>query len=511
MRRVGKQLALLLAVIIAVTIITPMHAEASSANPGINSAGAVVIDFETGNVIFGHNEAIQRVPASMVKMIAVYVVFDAIRDGQATMDTEIRISQHVHELSVHPGWSNVRLEVGATHTVRELLEIVIVRSANGATAALGEGIFGSDSALVRAMNAKASQLNIRAHFADSFGISAQNRISPLALAWFMQSMLVEHPEILEFTSMRNVSWQGGDALINTNHLLTRFDGADGLKTGFTSAAMFCVIGTAERGGRRMITVIMGNQTGGGRFDDAETLLSWGFANAMRINTAIGEPRRPITRLGANASLPQQPQQDTQQETPQDTQLVEPQPDIDIDINFSDYDISGVQTNQTPQVQIPQIQTPQATGLAVPSQASLILNGVTKPISAYLIGGSHYFKLRDIAYLLNGTDRQFEVEWNSSANAIHLLSGIQYTPLGGEMVLSQPGNRPFRTTPSMLFFDGHQHSFNAFLIDGNNFFMLRDLASLIGFTVDWIDATRTVTINTTTPSETPQVMDYFDAA
>jgi len=445
-----KQVAILIAVVIVITIAAPITAAATQvAAPQISSPGAVVIDFETGTPLFERNARNQRVPASMIKMIAVYAVFDAIEEGLTTMDSRIRISPHVRELSTRAGWSNVPLRQGETYSVRELLEIVIVRSANGATAALGEGIFGSDEALVARMNEIAREHNIRATFADSFGISAENRISPLALAWLIRHLIMDHPQVLEFTSMRTVSFRGADPLLNTNHLLTRFAGADGLKTGFTNAAGFCLIGTAVRDGRRLITVTMGN-TMETRFPDTEALLEWGFANVDRI---VGPP---------NQNQPEPPINEP------DPPISEPEPPI---------------------AQLPQ------EGLANPSAANLILDGLAMPLSAYLIGDSHYFKLRDIAYLLNSTTRQFEVTWDSASNAIRLTTGMRYTPDGSELSLAVAGQRPFRTTPSILYLDGVSHSFSAFLIDGNNFFRLRELSDLIGFEVQWIGETRTVIINT----------------
>jgi len=469
MKRFSKQFAIILTLVIAVSLFMPIHAAASTvADPVIFSRGAVVIDFETGTPLFEHNARTQRVPASMIKMVAVHVVLDAVRDGLTTMDSRIVISQNIADLSRTPGWANIALNAGDSHTVRELLEIVVVRSANAATSALGEGIFGSEEALVYRMNEKARELNIRATFADSFGISPNNRISPLALAWMMRYLIMDHPHVLEFTAMRNVSWQGGDPLINTNHLLTRFEGADGLKTGFTTPAGFCLVGTATRDGRRLITVVMGN-TVETRFPDTETLLEWGFANVDRIAGPISSHQIP----------PQQEQPPPQQEQPPPQQEQPP-----------------LQQEQPPPPPPPPDQTtPPVSGMANPSEANLILNGDQMPISAYMIDGYHYFKLRDIAYLLNDTERQFEVAWNAAANAIHLIGGMHYTADGTELSLAVPGPRPFRPTPSRLYWNGTAHAFEAFLIDGFNFFRLRTLADLIEFEVDWIGETRTVIINT----------------
>ena len=255
-----RQIALFLAVVIAVTFMIPAFAGATSASPQISVPAAALIDYETGIVLFEHNARTQRVPASMIKMVAVFVVLDEIAAGRASMDTQILISPETAQLSRRAGWSNVPLNAGEHYSIRELLEIIIVRSANGATVALGEGLFGSEDEFVRRMNAKARELNIRAHFADSFGISPNNRISPLAMAWFMRRLLLAHPVVLEFTSMESVTFRGGNPLNNTNHLLTRYSGTDGLKTGFTSAAGFCIVASATRDGRRLIAVTMGGAT-----------------------------------------------------------------------------------------------------------------------------------------------------------------------------------------------------------------------------------------------------------
>ena len=437
MKKIKKLFISSVVVIIILSIIVPVAAQAAMVGgTRISSSGAVVIDFETGIVLFGHNETVQRVPASMVKMVAVHVIYDAIRDGKTTMDSRIRISQSTAEFSRDRTWSNVTLVADTTYSVRELLEVVIIRSANAATVALGEGIFGSEAAFVHQMNAKAGELNIRAHFADSWGGSPDNRISPLALAWMMRALLQDHPEVIEISSMRSVRFRGSDPLPNTNHLLTRYSGADGLKTGFTNPAGFCLVGTAVRDGRRLISVVMGNSVET-RFPDTETLLNFGFANAERI----------------------------------------------LDDHFG-------------------------RNRAAPSSANLILNGEEMPISAYLIDGSHYFKLRDIAFLLMDTQASFGVRWSSEDRAIHLTSGEAYTPVGSEMTLAVEGNRPFVPTPSIVYLNGVPHDFEAFLIDGSNFFRLRDLGEVLGFTVEWENETRTVILNTIRETENDA---YEDAA
>jgi hypothetical protein len=298
---------------------------------------------------------------------------------------------------------------------------MIIRSAAAATVALGEGIFGSERAFVEQMNAKARELNIRASFHDSWGLSPENRISPLAMAWMARAFIMDYPEVLEITSMRNVRF-GGETLMNSNHLLTRFSGADGFKTGFTNPAGYCLIGTAQRGGRRLITVTMGNSLPT-RYPDTETLLNFGFANAARI-------------------------------------------------------LAG-----------------QLSGVVYPSTANLIVNDVPRPLSAYNIDGSHYFKLRDIAYLLIGTEAQFEVLWDEVHRSISIISGEPYTPVGGELEIAPGTSRSYSPTASSVYVDGEERQFDAYFIEGNNFFRLRDIAEVMGFDVDWDGETLTIIINT----------------
>jgi hypothetical protein len=357
----------------------------------------------------------------MVKMVAVHVVYDAISAGRVTFDTMLPIRPETSVFSRDRTWSNVPLEEDSTYSVRELLEVVIVRSACAATVALGEGIFGSERAFVERMNAKARSLNIRASFHDSWGGSPENRVSPLALAWLVRALLMDYPEVLEISSMPEVTFKEVD-LLNSNHLLTRYPDADGLKTGFTNPAGHCLIGTAQRDGRRLITVTMGN-TVATRYPDTEALLDFGFANAERIIRGL----RPVN-------------------------------------------------------------------IANPSNANLILDGESMPLTAFLINGSHYFKLRDIAYLLNETAKQFEVLWDAASRTASLLTGLPYTAVGGELSVAS-GARPFTLTSTRILFDGEERSFEVYMIDGNNYFRLRDLGTFLGFAVDWIGETRTVIINT----------------
>jgi len=242
----------------------------------ISSKAAIIIDFATGIVIYELNADELRVPASMTKIIAAYVVLDAVRDGVVSMDTGLVTRESTSAFSYVRAYTNVPMPPESSYTVRELLEAVIVRSACAATIALGEGIFGSDEALIAKMNEKTAQLGIEAVFHDSWGGSPQNRISARGMAEITMSLIKDYPEILDITSQSYVYFD--EVRYNsTNMLLGDYDGIDGVKTGFTNPAGWCFTGTAIREGRRIISVTMGSVQGY-RFPDSVVLLDYGFEN-----------------------------------------------------------------------------------------------------------------------------------------------------------------------------------------------------------------------------------------
>jgi len=244
-------------------------------NP-VTSEAVIIIDFATGLVVYEFNADELRVPASMTKMVAAYVIFDAIKDGIAGFDSEIKVdSPSTSAFSYVRAFTNVQMPLGSVYTVRELLDVVIVCSAGAATIALGEGIFGSEEALISKMNEKLQQLEIAGEFFDSWGGSPNNRISARGMAVLARSFIKEHPEILEITSQRVVTFDEKDYR-STNPLLASYEGVDGFKTGFTRPAGWCFTATAEIEGRRIITVTMGSAQGY-RFPDTVILLDHGFA------------------------------------------------------------------------------------------------------------------------------------------------------------------------------------------------------------------------------------------
>ena len=154
----------------------------------------------------------------------------------------------------------------------------------------------------------------------------------------------------------------------------------------------------------------------------------------------------------------------------------------------------VHYNSTPSIISPSTSIPN-TPTATPTSAPVLVNGEKTAFDAYEINGNNYFKLRDLAYVLSGTDKQFEIAWDGAANAISLTSGVAYTAVGGEMTGKGAGKQNAAPTTSKILVDGKEVSFTAYEIGGNNYFKLRDVGETFNFGVDWDEAAGTIRIDT----------------
>jgi len=278
------------------------------ADETITSAAAIVMDFDTGLIIFDYNAREQRVPASMTKMVTAYIVLDAIESGIVSFDTLVPTNEDNAAFSVQRGFSNIAMPVGSEFTIRELMEAAVVRSASAATVQMGEAVFGSDEETIAAMNDKLTELGIEGYFADSWGLSPDNRLSAHGMAEITRSLIKSHPVILEITAMEYIEFNG-EEYRNTNFMLGNYENVDGFKTGFTTPAGWCFAGTAVYNGRRLITVTMGSEHGE-RFVDTRILLDYGINNVGAViaehimgeifaqNSSIrpGSPLMPISHF-----------------------------------------------------------------------------------------------------------------------------------------------------------------------------------------------------------------------
>lgn len=287
MKKIGRAgIAVLLAVQMLLGMLPARAAYVGTSY--ISSAGACVMDYETGEILYEYNGNIPRVPASMTKIMNLYCVYEAMANGEITLDTAVPISRNVYEKSRDPVYQSVLpLYYDTVYTVDEMLDVVVAYSASGAAVALAELVGGgSEAAFVERMNRKAAQMGLDAYYYDSCGI-ANNEISPISMAALARNIIRDYPDILVRSGKKSVSFHG-NTYKTTNHLLDTYyyEGADGLKTGTTSAAGYCFCGTAVRNGRRMISVTMSSSSTGQRFIDTARLLDYGFAAAAERYDSI---------------------------------------------------------------------------------------------------------------------------------------------------------------------------------------------------------------------------------
>lgn len=280
LKKMRSSCAVILTFILVFTAVLPCgNAYAAQVgNSYISSAGACVMDCDTGEVLYELNGYALRVPASMTKIMTLYCVYEALENGEITLDTRVPISSNVYWKSRNQLYQNmISLNYDTVYTVDEIMGVVITYSASAATVALAELVGGgSEQAFVSRMNKTAKKLGINAHYYDSCGV-ADNQITPVSMADLARKTITKYPDIIARSSKKSVTFKGA-AYKTTNHLLDTYyyEGADGLKTGTSTAAGACFCGTALRDGKRLISVTMGSSSAGQRFTDTARLLNYGF-------------------------------------------------------------------------------------------------------------------------------------------------------------------------------------------------------------------------------------------
>ncbi|MDO4542024.1 MAG: S-layer homology domain-containing protein, partial [Bacillota bacterium] len=220
--------------------------------------------------------------ASTTKIMSLYLIFEAMEKGRMNLDTPITISQEMYRHSINPDWSNVPLMADQQYTVRQLIEATCVPSGCASIMVLGEYLDGTIDAFVAHMNQKAKEMGLNASFADATGVSGSSKISARSLAELSRIFIEDYPEFLNFTSLTSTTIDG-KTYYATNQLLPgkNYDylGADGIKTGSTTPAGKCMVGTAQRNGTRIITVVLAAASIDRRYIDTVALLDYGFEQA----------------------------------------------------------------------------------------------------------------------------------------------------------------------------------------------------------------------------------------
>ena len=244
----------------------------------LNCKSAILMEANTGAVLYEQNAEEALPPASVTKVMTLLLVMEAIDSGKIKLDDTVSTSERAASM----GGSQIFLEVGESMSVEDMLKSVIIASANDAACALAEFVSGSEEAFVKAMNQRAQELGMtNTTFENTNGLddTATHHLTSARDIALMSRELIKHRKILEYSGIWMDSVRNGlFGLTNTNRLVRYYRGCTGLKTGSTSKAGFCVSATAERDGLSLICVIMGAESGDERNKAASTLLDWGFAN-----------------------------------------------------------------------------------------------------------------------------------------------------------------------------------------------------------------------------------------
>ncbi|WP_062305987.1 D-alanyl-D-alanine carboxypeptidase family protein [Alicyclobacillus sendaiensis] len=244
---------------------------------------AILMDFATGKVLYAKN-AHERLPmASITKIMTLLLIFEAIDSGKLKWTDRVQASERAASM----GGSQIFLEPGETMTVRDLVKGIAIASANDACVAMAEHLDGSEEAFVARMNQRAKELGLTdTHFANCNGLPAPNHYSSAHDIAVMSRALLMHPEVTAFTSVYS-DYLRKDTdhplwLVNTNKLVRFYDGVDGLKTGYTQEAKYCLSATAKRDGFRVIAVVMGEPRPTVRNAEIAAMLNYAFAHYKSV-------------------------------------------------------------------------------------------------------------------------------------------------------------------------------------------------------------------------------------
>ncbi|PFJ06110.1 D-alanyl-D-alanine carboxypeptidase [Bacillus cereus] len=268
----------------------------------IEAGAAILVEANSGKILYQKNADELLAIASMTKMMSEYLVNEAVEKGKLKWDQKIKISEYAHKISQDRSLSNVPLENGGSYTVKELYEAMAIYSANGATIALAEAVAGKEIDFVKMMNDKAKEFGLKNYkFVNSTGLTnkdlkgqhpegtnpeEENKMSARDVAILAQHLIKDFPKVLDTAKIpKKVFQEGGKYPVRMDNwnwmlkgLVKQYDGVDGLKTGSTPEAGDCFTGTVERNGMRFISVVIKTNSHTARFDQTKKLYDYGFAN-----------------------------------------------------------------------------------------------------------------------------------------------------------------------------------------------------------------------------------------
>ena len=270
--------------LLALLLCVPVRADELT----LDAPSALLMEKQTGTVLFAKDEHTPREPASVTKVMTLLLTMEAVDSGALSYDDSVTGSAHAASM----GGSQIWLKEGEQMRAEDLIKAVCVVSGNDAAVALGEHLAGSEEAFVERMNARARELGMNdTHFLNCTGLPAEGHVtSAYDIALMSRELILHHPDIRRFTTIWMDSLRDGESLlVNTNKLVRFYPGATGLKTGSTSSAKYCISATAEKDGMELIAVVLGGSTSDKRFADAKALLNYGFASYSLVTAAPESP------------------------------------------------------------------------------------------------------------------------------------------------------------------------------------------------------------------------------
>lgn len=286
--------------VMSVIFMQPINIKAEELD--LNAESAIIVDADTGKILYAKNADIKLPPASMIKMMTEYLVWEAIESNEISWDSTTEISDYPYELSANPNFSGIGLRQNVPYTVRELYEAMAINSDNGTSIALAELISGTEGEFVKRMNEKAEEMGLtdykfvnstgleNSHLGDNYPEGTEpndtNLLSSRSAALLGYHLVNDYPEALEISKIPQAVFDD-QSITNWNWMLPHegdnfkqfyYEGVDGLKTGNTDLAGYCFTATAERDGKRLIVVVMKTDSYEERFGETKKLFDYGFNN-----------------------------------------------------------------------------------------------------------------------------------------------------------------------------------------------------------------------------------------
>ena len=296
-----RMFAMMLVLLTLVVLPFPVQA----ADLKVAGKSSLLMDVETGTVLQEHNAHEKLAPASVTKIMTMLLIMEAVDSKKIAMTDMVTAS----EAAAAKGGSQIFLKAGETMSVTEMLKSIAVSSANDCACAMAEHLAGSEEAFVARMNERAAELGMQdTHFVNCTGLdddpeAEKHRTSAYDIALMSRELLKNHPDIKKFTTIWMDTVRNGTfGLSNTNKLVRFYQGATGLKTGFTSGAGYCLSATALRDGMELIAVVMGADTSANRNAACKQLLDYGFANYTVITPELPEPEPMAVKLGKEKTV-----------------------------------------------------------------------------------------------------------------------------------------------------------------------------------------------------------------